>query len=389
MPYDFDRLIDRRHTNSLKWHIAENELPMWVADMDFAAPPVVAEALQDCLRQEVFGYQVVPPAWGQAYCDWWQSRHGWQMQPEWLTFCTGVVPAISSAVRKLTAPGDLVLVQTPVYNIFFNSILNNGRRPLQCPLRVKKGRYEMDLEELERRLADPRVALMLLCNPHNPTGNCWDAETLAAVGQLARRHNVTVLADEIHCDLTLPGVSYTPFASVSDDCRAVSVTCLAPTKTFNLAGLQTAAVAVPEQSLRRRMVRALNTDEVAEPNAFAVAAAVAAFTGGADWLDELREYLAENRRLTEEFCKTEIPRLRVTHGEATYLVWLNAHDYTKNDGLLAQHLRQSTGLVVSNGSQYGSGGEGFLRLNIACPRSRLQDGLTRLAAGLASFREEG
>ncbi len=237
-------------------------------------------------------------------------------------FVTGVVPAISSAVRKLTTPGENVLIQTPVYNIFFNSIVNNGRNVLESPLKYRDGAYEIDFGDLEEKLADPQTTMMILCNPQNPVGKIWDRETLARIGALCRKHHVIVLSDEIHCDLTAPGREYIPFASVSEDCRENSVTCLAPTKAFNLAGLQTAAIMVPNEALRNKMHRAINTDEVAEPNAFAVEAAVAAFTKGEAWLDALRAYIEENRRLAKRWLAERIPKLWPVDGEATYLLWL-------------------------------------------------------------------
>lgn len=275
MKYDFDTVPDRRGTDSLKWETA-GELPMWVADMDFRTAPEIAAALNARLARDVFGYGIVPGAWYDAVCGWWETRHGFRMEKDWLLFCTGVVPALSSAVRKLTSVGENVLVQTPVYNIFFNSIVNNGRNVVESPL-VYDGGYRIDFADLEEKMSDPQTTLMLLCNPHNPVGKIWDRETLAHIGRLAAEHHVTVVSDEIHCDLTDPGREYVPFASASEICRGLSVTCIAPTKAFNLAGLQTAAVCVPDPVLRHKMWRALNTDEVAEPNSFAVPAAIAAF----------------------------------------------------------------------------------------------------------------
>ena len=246
MKYDFDIVTDRRNTHSLKWEAADGELPMWVADMDFKTAPEILSAIKERVEHGVFGYSVVPESWYSAYRDWWKSRHHFDMDREWLIFCTGVVPAISSIIRKLTTPAEKVLIQTPVYNIFFNSILNNGRQVLESELRYKEGEYEIDFEDLERKLADPQTALMILCNPHNPIGKIWDRETLAKIGELCKKHHVVVLSDEIHCDLTAPETEYIPFASVSKTCQENSITCIAPTKAFNLAGLQTAAVVVPD-----------------------------------------------------------------------------------------------------------------------------------------------
>lgn len=378
MTYDFDRIIDRRRTDSLKWDVAENELPMWVADMDFETAPAIREAIATRAAHGIYGYTVLPDAWYDAYIGWWQKQHGFTMERDWLIFCTGVVPAISSIVRKLTTPAEKVLVMTPVYNIFFNSIHNNGREVLACPLHFDGEGYSIDFEELEKKLADPQTTLMLLCNPHNPIGKIWNRETLAVIGTLCRRHRVTVVADEIHCDLTAPGRDYVPFASVSADCRDNSITCLAPTKAFNIAGLQTAAVSVPDPTLRHKVWRGLNTDEVAEPNAFAVTAAIAAFTKGAPWLSELRAYIAENRRVTTAFVEKEIPQIHVVGGDATYLLWLCCNRLQTDSATLAAFIRKKTGLYLSAGRAYGGDGDAFLRMNIACPRAILEDGLGRL-----------
>ena len=385
MSFDFDALVDRRNTGSLKWDVGEHELPMWVADMDFPTAPAIRAALERRVAHGVFGYSIVPDEWADAYIGWWRERHHFQMERDWLIFCTGVVPAISSAVRKLTTPGENVLIQTPVYNIFFNSIVNNGRNVLESPLAYRDGEYSIDFERLERDLAEPQTSLMILCNPHNPVGKIWDRDTLARVGELCRKHRVTVLSDEIHCDLTDPGREYVPFASASERCRENSVTCVAPTKCFNIAGLQTAAVSVPDPFLRHKVWRGLNTDEVAEGNAFAVDAAVAAFCEGGPWLDELREYIYANKRAVRDFLEGELPMIRLVPSEATYLLWLDCGALTEDAGPLAEFIREKTGLYLSEGGQYGKTGERFLRLNIACPRARLLDGLERLKAGALAY----
>lgn len=385
--FDFDTPVDRRGTASMKWDVEERELPMWVADMDFKTAPSVQQALEKRVAHGVFGYSIVPDEWYEAYQDWWERRHGLKLEKEWLIFCTGVVPALSSIVRKMTTVGEKVLIQTPVYNIFFNSIVNNGRNVQQCPLRYDGVKYGIDFEQLEEALADPQTSMMILCNPHNPVGKLWDRETLARIGELCARHHVLVVADEIHCDLTDPGKGYVPFASVSEVCRNNSITCIAPTKTFNIAGLQTAAVVVPDPVLRHRVSRGLNTDEVAEPNAFAVWGAVGAFTGGEPWLEELRQYLYDNKQTAGAFLEKELPKVHLVPSEATYLLWLDCRQYSPDSVELAAFIRRETGLYVSEGAEYGRMGEPFLRMNIACPRERLMDGLKRLKAGLDRYRE--
>lgn len=385
MSYSFDEQINRRNQNSLKWEVGEQELPMWVADMDFQTAPEVRAAIEKRAALGVFGYTTVPKEWYDAYIGWWERRHGFRMEKEWLIFCTGVVPAISSIVRRLTCVGEKVVVQTPVYNIFFNSILNNGRKPVECPLSYDGTGYRVDFELLEEALKDPQTRLMLLCNPQNPVGKIWDREVLARIGELCAKHHVVVVSDEIHCDLTMSGKAYVPFASVSELCRDNSVTCLAPTKAFNLAGLQTAAVSVPNPALRYRVDRGLNTDEVAEPNVFAVCAAVAAFTKGEAWLDELRKYLYRGRQQVQDFLKEQLPAIRLVPGDATYLLWLDCSAVAEDTDAFASFLRERTGLYLSAGKQYGRGGESFLRMNIACPHTVLADGLNRLKAGAAAY----
>lgn len=389
--FDFDMPVDRGGTGSLKWDVAPGDLPMWVADMDFRTAPAVVDALVRRVEHGVFGYTVVPDAWRQAVCGWWRERHDLDIAPESLVFCTGVVPAISSIVRKLTTPGENVLVQTPVYNIFFNSILNNGRNVLESPLvydpdAADGNTYRVDFADLESKLADPQTTLMILCNPHNPVGKIWDRGTLARIGELAERHHVTVVSDEIHCDLTDPGFVYTPFAAASPACARVSVTCLAPTKAFNIAGLQTAAVMVPDPVLRHKVWRGLNTDEVAEPNAFAIDATVAAFTQGGPWLDALRAYVAENKRVAREFLERELPYVRLVEGRATYLLWIDCRAVAGNSLDLCCAIHRTTGLILCEGSEYGAAGEGFVRMNAACPRSRLEDGLRRFKEGVERYR---
>ena len=387
MPYNFDEPVNRRNTHSLKWDVKEQELPMWVADMDFQTAPEIQKAIRERAAHGVFGYSIVPEEWYQAYMGWWERRHHFSMEKEWLVFCTGVVPAISSMVRKLTTAGENVLVQTPVYNIFFNSIVNNGRNIAENPLRYDGNTYQMDFEDLERKLYDPQTTLMILCNPHNPVGRIWSREELEQVGKLCRKYHVTVISDEIHCDLTSPGQEYIPFASVSENCKNTSITCMAPTKAFNLAGLQTAAVAVPNPNLRNKVWRGLNTDEVAEPNSFAVEAAVAAFTKGEAWLDDLREYIQKNKNFAEDFLKKEVPQMKQVPSQATYLLWLDCREMHGCAAKFTQYLREHTGLYLSEGKQYGENGSSFIRMNIACSRSRLEDGLKRLAEGVRGYEE--
>lgn len=386
--FDFDKLTDRRGSNSMKWAVLESELPMWVADMDFETAPEITEALKKRAEQGIFGYTTVPDEWREAITGWWERRHDFKIEKEWLVFCTGVIPAISSMVRKLTCVGEHVLIQTPVYNIFFNSILNNGRNVIENRLLYENGSYRIDWKDLENKLQNPQTTLMILCNPHNPTGSIWTREELGRIGELCASNHVTVISDEIHCDITEPGYHYTPFASVSGECANISITCIAPTKAFNLAGLQTAAVVVPNESLRHKADRAFNTDEVAEPNVFAVHGAVAAFTQGEEWLNSLNGYLAENRNIVKAFLEQEMPRVSLVSSHATYLLWLDCSRIIGDTTELCHYLRRETGLYLSAGSAYGGAGNQFLRMNIACPKTRVEDGLNRLKHGVVAYEHD-
>ena len=384
MKYDFDNAPDRRNTGSYKWNVAENELPMWVADMDFQTAPEIIEALKKRTAHGVFGYGIIPDEWYEAYISWWERRHNYKMKREWLVFCTGVVPAISSIVRKLTTPNENVVIMTPVYNIFFNSIINNGCRALESPLKYEDGKYLIDFEDLEKKLSDSETSLLILCNPQNPSGNIWSVEELLKIGKLCEKYGVTVISDEIHCDIVRPMCEYVPFQSVSETNRNISIACIAPTKAFNIAGMQTAAVCVPDRRLRHKVWRGLNTDEVAEPNSYAVCAASAAFNEGEEWLSELNAYLFKNRDYAEKYIKENIPKIKAVKSDSTYLLWLDVSEVSKDSERILKHIRKTTGLYITPGAEYGSAGEGFLRLNMACPLARLKDGLSRLKEGIYS-----
>ena len=386
--YNFDEIIDRRGTNSLKWDVREGELPMWVADMDFATAPCIREAVERRASHGIFGYNIIPDEWYSAYQNWWISYHDTMIDRESLIFTTGVIPALSTAVRKFTTPAEKIIIQTPVYNIFFNSIINNGRRVLENPLVYRDGTYEMDFVDLEKKLSDPLTTMLILCNPHNPVGKLWDADTLGRLGELCKKHHVLVFSDEIHCDLTKPDCDYVPFMSVSETCRYNSITAIAPTKTFSIPGLATAAVVVPEDGLRERMDRALNTDEVAEPAAFAIDAAIAAFSkDGREWLDELRIYIEENKNEVYSFIDSQLPEVKAHRQDATYLLWLDMSHYTDDSERLQKFLREKTGLYMSSGDIYGGEGNHHLRLNVGCPRAYVTDGLSRLKKGLNMWED--
>lgn len=387
MPVDFDQLIDRRQNNSYKWDIAENELPMWVADMYFETAPTVTKALEKRISEGAFGYNTVPPEFFESIQNWWLKKHKFKPATDSMMFCTGVVPAISSIVRKMTKVDDQIVLITPVYNIFFNSILNNQRQVLASEMTYQDGRYGIDYLDLEKKLADPKTTMLIFCNPHNPIGKVWDKSTLAKIGELCLLNDVLILSDEIHCDLTHPEFSYTPMAAISKEIAQQTITCWAPTKAFNLAGLQTSLIYVPNPELFQLVHRGINTDEVAEPNTFAIQAAMAAFDEGEDWLEELKCYLTGNRRSLNQFIHDKLPEIKIISSEATYLAWLDCSRITNDSKMLADFLRKETGLILSAGDIFGGNGRQFLRWNYACPQIRLADGLDRFYQGIEKFKQ--
>lgn len=385
MKYDFDTPIYRWGTDSIKWDVKKEELPMWVADMDFQTAPEILSAIQKRAEQGIFGYFKIPDLWYQAIIQWWKKRYEFEIEKKWLIFCTGVVSAISSAIRRFTVAGENVVVQTPVYHSFFSCITENGRHILESPFNYNEGVYQIDFEDLEQKLADPKTTMMILCNPHNPIGRIWDKETLKRIGELCDKHHVLVLSDEIHCDLTDPEDTYVPFASVSEKCRQNSITCIAPTKTFNLAGLQTAAVIIPNETLWNKMNQAFMIEGIAQPNTFAIYATIAAYMEGAAWLDAVREYIYQNKQTAKEFLNDELPQLRLVPSKATYLLWIDCRKLGRDTRELPNMIRKVSGLYLSEGSQYGADGYYFLRINIACPRVLLKDGLKRLQKGILAY----
>ena len=352
MKYDFDTLVSREGTNSSKWRMKSDVLPMWVADMDFKAAPEILSVLQKRLDNGVFGYSFIPKEWNEAIKSWWQRRHNVSFENEWMCFCTGVIPAISTAIRRFSSPGDQILVQAPVYHVFFNCIKNNGREILSNDLVYKNGSYEIDFDDLEAKLAQPLTTMMLLCNPHNPIGKIWDKETLKKIGELCYKHDVLVISDEIHCDITDPGLNYVPFISVSEECKNNSITCISPTKAFNIAGLQSSAVVTPNEKIRSRLNAAINYDEVGEVNAFAIIATIAAFNEGEAWLDELREYLFENKKVVANFIKEQGLPVKLLPSSATYLLWLDCSAFCEDSSEFMNFLRDKAGLWLNDGNAY-------------------------------------
>ena len=387
--YDFDHSApDRRGTASYKWDSAPGEdvIPLWVADMDFRTAPLVIEALRRRVDHGVFGYVKVPDEYYEALTRWFASRHGWNFTREEVIYTSGVVPAISAIIKALCNPGDGVAVQTPVYNCFFSSIRNNGCRLVDNALLRKDlsdgcFTYNIDFDNLEKLVAAPDCKVLLLCNPHNPAGRCWRADELRRVAEICTRCGTTVVSDEIHCELTMPGYSFVPFATVAGDCRYV--VCNSPSKAFNTAGLQIANIICPSAPMREAIDRAININEVCDVNPFGVAGLIASYNEGEPWLNELREYLHGNYRAFRSFMDSELPLLPYSRLEATYLAWVDVRPTGKTGEEIEHELIGKHGVWVNAGGMYGC--DDYIRINLACPRERLLEGLRRMAGGLSQW----
>lgn len=384
--YNFDKIIDRRNTNSLKWDIKPQELPMWVADMDFEVLPEIKEALQKRLDNGIYGYNIIPDEFYDGYINWWKNEHDFIIDRDWLVFSTGVVPSISSIVRRLTREAEKVVIQTPVYNIFFNSIYNNGRYILESPLKYENHKYQIDFNDLEQKLSDPQTTLMILCNPHNPIGKIWNFDELNRIVELCYKYDVKLISDEIHCDITAPSRKYIPLLSVSSHAREIGIALVAPTKAFNIAGLQTSALIIPNPNLRHYVERGLNNDEIAEPNTFAIQASYAAFSYGHNWNLELREYIEKNKEYVSNSLKNT--KAYPVKQDATYLMWIDISEICDDSLKLRDFIREKTGLYLSDGVEYGSAGRQFLRMNVATPLANVVEGTKRLIEGIDLYLNE-
>lgn len=379
MKYDFDHVPSRWNTNSYKYDAAPSQeiIPLWVADMDFPTAPIVQEALRKRIEHPIYGYVRVPESYYQSTMQWFSRRHGWQIPRESFIYTSGVVPAISAIIQGLTTPGDKVLVQTPVYNCFFSSIRNSGCERVDSPLVLRDNHYEIDFEDLEARLSDPAVKIFLLCNPHNPAGRVWTREELEHMGDLCIKHHVFVISDEIHCELVMPGYKYTPFASVKPAFMAHSATCISPSKSFNIAGLQIANIIIQDQDIYNKVDKAININEVCDVNPFGVEALQASYTAeGEEWLTQLNSYLAENYKALCTYFKTEMPQFPVCKLEGTYLAWIDVSSLGIPTQELEEELMEKAKVWVNAGTMYGK--EGFFRINMACPRTTLLEGLSRI-----------
>ena len=385
--YDFDTIVPRRGTGAVKWDArppfdadTEDIIPLWVADMDFKAAPFIVDALRRRVEHGVFGYVTVPDSTSRAVVSWFSRKHGWSLEKDWIIYTTGVVPALTAAVKALCKPGEKVIIQSPVYNCFFSSVRNNGCEILDVPLIYHDNTYSFDFEGLERACADPDAKVMLLCNPHNPAGRVWTREELAEAGRIARRHGVTVVSDEIHCEIVMPGYEYTPFASISRDNQDCCITLCSPSKSFNIAGLHLACFVTSNAHWRNLIERAINVNEICDVNPFGVVALEAAYSPeGEVWLDELNRYIYDNYLLLLE----KIGDYPVCKLEGTYLTWVDISSLGIPSEKVEEVLLKDWKVWVNAGKMYGK--DGFIRINLACPRKMLFEGLERVQHGLAAL----
>lgn len=389
MEYDFSRPTERRGTDSYKWDSAPEAdiIPLWVADMDFETFPGITEALQRRVAHGIFGYTRVPEAYYEAVCNWFGKHHGWHINREDIIYTSGVVPAVSAVIKALTLPGDQVIVQGPVYNCFFSSIRNNGCETVSNSLIYNKEelRYEIDFDDLERKLAHERARLMLLCNPHNPGGRVWTRDELTRVAELCRKYGVRVVSDEIHCELTLYDNEYVPFGSLPDELSHGSITCCSPSKAFNTAGLQIANIVCRDAEVRNRIDRAININEVCDVNPFGVIAMQAAYSDeGYEWLTQLRAYISSNYDLLRERFARELPKCKVMRMEGTYLAWIDCSELHIPSDEIEEMLMHENKVWVNAGSMYGTEGAAFIRINMACTSELLNEGITRIVNGLGN-----
>lgn len=387
----FDTIYDRKNTNSLKYDCAarcgkpEGLLPLWVADMDFPAPKCVNEALEERCRHGIYGYSEPDERYFQALQNWFFTRHGWNVENGWLIKTPGVVFALCAAIRSLTEPGDAVLIQTPVYYPFTESILANDRRLVRNSLVYQNGGYSIDFEDFERKIESEKIKLFLLCNPHNPVGRVWTEQELVRMGEICLQHGVTVVSDEIHADFAYPGHRHLVFASLRPQFEQITITCTAPTKTFNLAGLQISNILIPNQSLRHAFRAELDRAGYSQANVMGLIACRAAYEGGAQWLDDLKEYLVGNLDFVREYLREHLPSIRLVEPQGTYLIWLDCVALGLDDDALNRLVIEKAGLWLDSGSMFGEEGKGFQRINIACPRAVLRQALEQLAHAVAEL----
>jgi cystathionine beta-lyase len=381
--YNFDKIINRRGTMSVKWDNLKNLygrgdlLPLWVADMDFEAPPEVIRALMERAEHGVYGYTFISDEYYDAVIGWMKRRHNWQIEREWITFTPGVIPALSYAIRAFTQPGDKIIVQTPVYHPFYHAIEANERLIVKNPLIYKDGKYHMDFDHLERNI-DDRVKMLILCSPHNPVGRVWTKEELRKLADICFKYDILVVSDEIHFDIVYKGHEHTVFANLSYEASQNCVVLTAPSKTFNLAGLQVSNAIIPNELLRLKFRNELNKDHILSPNVFGERALIAAYNRSEGWLEALLEYLEENRDFFIEYMEKNIPKLKPVKPEGTYLVWVDCTELGMNPKQLRDFFVNKCKLALNDGQMFGEEGSLFQRFNIGCPRSILEEALYRI-----------
>lgn len=378
MQYNFDKLPQRRGTHSMKWDAGdENVLPFWVADMDFSVAPAIQQAILRRAQHDIYGYVWVQQDYYESVARWFERRHNLKLQTEWMTYTAGVVPAIAMILRALTTKDDCILIQTPVYNHFFYTLENSGRETVCSPLVRQGDTYVIDFDDFERRCADERVKVFLLCNPQNPVGRVWTREELQRMADICLRHGVTIIADEIHGELTMPDYEYTPFVSLSEEVLQHTVMCTSATKAFNIAGLLMCNITCADPTMRERINHQLAVGELRGANPFGLAATMAAYDEGADWLDALRQYLYDNYLLLRRTLEEQVPQCEVIKLEGTYLVWVDCRALGLSSEALEGALKREAGIWLNAGSHYGEDGDGYMRWNIGCPRKLLTEGLQR------------
>ena len=374
MKYNFDEISDRRNTNSIKWDVKENELPMWVADMDFKVLTDIQEAIIEAANRGSYGYSYPTNKFFEAYHKWWLSRHDLDIPTEHMIYVSGVVSALDSLINHLTNKGDAILLLAPSYNGFFNVIKNNKRKVVTSDLLYQNEDYVIDIVDVEKKIVDNSVKLTIFCNPHNPTGKIWSKEEIKSFYMICKKHHVIFVSDEIHCDIVDPGYKYVPALKVADDI----ITLVAPSKVFNLAGLQSAVCVIKDKELRDKMQAAFYHDDMGEPNYFVEPATIAAYTKGNDYVDELNQYLLINKEYIKDFFSRELPRLKVVSGHATYLLWIDISSYHIPSEEFVRELRKETGLFVCEGTLYGEAGENYIRLNVATSLANVKEAMNRL-----------
>lgn len=392
MKYDFDKIIDRKNDYSSKWNDIQKMfgrddlLPMWVGDMDFESPQPVIDALVERAKKGVYGYTSTPPSYFESVAQWMKKRHNWNVETDWMVYTPGVVTALSFIINAFTNPGDKVIVQQPVYYPFFRVIEENGRRLVNNPLVYKDGKYTIDFNDLEEKAKDRRIKLMFLCNPHNPVGRVWTKEELTMLGKICIENNILVVSDEIHQDIVYPGSTHVPFASISEEFALSSITCTSPSKTFNLAGLQTATIIIPNTVYYDIYKNFLKRLELMNNHIFGMVAQEAAYSCGEEWLNQLLEYLAGNLKLLIDEIEREIPQLKAIRPEGTFFVWLDCTSLGLDPHQLSDFMTNKAKLALESGYWFGTGGEGFERINIACPRVYIAEAVKRLKTAIREIK---